>query len=182
LGINLNITCRYGIVRWNLNIINWRGVFAAVNILEQKMTDGLKLFVDDWRQPPDGWYLAKTITEAIRILSGPIYVEVVSLDHDIIFETRTKDTNRPKLEFSGENFTAVAYYIVLLPFGRLPKIVYIHTANPRGANDIEDILKDVVPTQRLGDSTSFDLSAPSTYKEDLIKFEQEREQQEKKDG
>jgi hypothetical protein len=131
---------------------------------------GIKLFVDDYREIPDSsWHLAKTITEAIRILSGPMYVEVVSLDHDIIF--------RPgKHGFSEENFSTVARYISLLPQERLPKIVAIHTANPRGASDIEEILQEIVPTMRVGDATVFDFGGPSTYKEDLIKLTKEYDQ------
>jgi len=128
----------------------------------------LKLFVDDYRPAPEGWHLAKTITEAVRILSGPVYADVVSLDHDIIYR-------EGKHSFSEETFATVARYIALMSKERLPKIVYIHTANPTGARDIEEILDGIVPTERVGDSVNFDLTAPSTYKEDLIKAEQERE-------
>jgi hypothetical protein len=128
----------------------------------------VKLFVDDYRDAPEGWHLAKTITEAIRLLSGVMYWDAVSLDHDIIFR-------EGKHSFSEETFASVARYIAVMPKDRLPRIVYIHTSNPRGANDMEDILKGIVPTIRVGDSTNFDMSAPSTYKEDLIREEQERE-------
>lgn len=130
----------------------------------------IKLFVDDYRDPPEGFHLAKTITEAIRILSGPIYAEVISLDHDIIYR-------EGKHSFSEENFTAVARYIAVMPQERLPKVVYIHTASPRGANDIEAILKGIVHIVRVGDSVNFDLGAPSTYKEDLIREENLRNDQ-----
>lgn len=128
----------------------------------------IKLFVDDYREVPNqDWHLAKSVTEAIRILAGPIYCEVVSLDHDII--------NRDgKHSFSEETFATVARYIALMPQDRLPKVVYVHTSNPRGANDIEDILKGIVLTVRVGDSTNFDLGHPSTYKEDLIREEANR--------
>jgi hypothetical protein len=128
----------------------------------------MRLFVDDYREPPENWHLTKTITEAIRILSGPIYAKVVSLDHDIIYR-------EGKHSFSEETFATVARYIAIMPKDRLPKVVYIHTSNPRGANDMEEILKDIVPTIRVGDSVDFNMSAPSTYKEDLIRLEQERE-------
>lgn len=129
----------------------------------------LKLFVDDYREAPDGWHLAKTITEAIRILSGPLVVDVCSLDHDII-------NREGKHSFSEETFETVARYIVIMPKERLPKVVYIHTANPRGANDIEYILRDIVPTFRVGDSINFDISTSSTYKEELIELEKKREE------
>ena len=126
----------------------------------------IKLFVDDMRTPPDGWHLARTITEAVRILSGPLPIEVVSLDHDIIFET----TNR-KVGFSGETFATVARYIALLPKERLPEIVYFHTANERGAEDMEKILKDIVPTHIV--PGSYDLSR-FDYKEKLVELEEKR--------
>lgn len=42
----------------------------------------MKLFVDDIRACPEGWVLARTVTESIRILATQS-VEEVSLDHDI---------------------------------------------------------------------------------------------------
>ena len=132
----------------------------------------MKLFVDDMRSAPEGWQLARTVTEAIRMLSGPMYFEAVSLDHDIIFET----TNR-KVGFSGETFATVAYYIALLPQDKLPKKVYLHTANHIGARDMENILKDIVPTEII--DGSYDLTR-NDYKEQLVKLEQEREEEEKK--
>lgn len=122
------------------------------------------------RSAPEGFELAKTCTEAIRLLAGPIYCEVVSLDHDIIF----KQIDR-RVGFSEETFATVARYIAIMPKDRLPKIVYIHTANPRGACDMEEILRDIVPTMRVGDSANFDMSVPSFYKEDLIREEKLRE-------
>jgi hypothetical protein len=127
----------------------------------------VRLFVDDYRPAPEGWHLAKTITEAVRLLSGVMYFEAVSLDHDIIYR-------EGKHSFSEENFSTVARYIAIMPKDRLPEIVYVHTSNPRGANDMEEILKEIVPTKRVGDSTNFDFAAPSTYKEDLIREENER--------
>ena len=127
----------------------------------------IKLFVDDFRSAPEGWHLAKTITEAVRILSGPIYCSVVSLDHDIIFET----TNR-KVGFSDENFATVARFIALMPKERLPEIVYIHTANPTGARDIEQILDGIVTTHDI-DNHGIALS-DLAYKELLPKLEEER--------
>jgi len=128
----------------------------------------MRLFVDDYREPPEGWHLTKTITEAIRVLSGVMYWDAVSLDHDIIYR-------EGKHSFSEETFATVARYIAIMPKDRLPKIVYIHTSNPSGANDMEEILKGIVPTKRVGDSTNFDFESPSTYKEDLLKEEKERE-------
>jgi hypothetical protein len=127
----------------------------------------MKLFVDDYRNAPEGWHLAKTVTEAIRLLSGVMYWDAVSLDHDIIYR-------EGKHSFSEETFATVARYIAIMPKDKLPKVVYIHTSNPRGANDMEEILKDIVPTIRVGDSVNFNFDSSSTYKEDLVKEEKQR--------
>lgn len=134
----------------------------------------IKLFVDDMRSGPgEGWTVVRTITEAIRLLSNG-WVDVISLDHDIIFE----QTNR-KVGFSEETFASVARYIAVMPKELLPKICYIHTANPRGCSLMEEILVGIIKTVRVGDSLHPEASAPSTYKEDLIQLEEEREKNEK---
>lgn len=73
----------------------------------------MKLFIDDLRQPPDGWQVARTNTEAIRILAT-VNVEEVSLDHDIMVDVRNYD-NEPLVQTVGqETFMPVAYYLALL--------------------------------------------------------------------
>jgi hypothetical protein len=42
----------------------------------------MKLYVDDLRPPPAGWVLAKTVDEAIELLSRGTVVEL-SLDYDL---------------------------------------------------------------------------------------------------
>jgi len=91
----------------------------------------MRLFVDDLRPAPGDWVLAKTITRAITILST-MKVSEVSLDHDIIFNTEQED------------FTAVAWFIVNMPREYRPKTVYVHTANPNGADRLFAILKEEV--------------------------------------
>lgn len=152
----------------------------------------VKLFVDDYRSVPDNsWHLAKTITEAIRILSGPLPVEVISLDHDILLRHDRIDDfsyavlqaakkwgyaitteKSERIAMSDETFASVARYIALLPKERLPKVVYIHTANSHGARDMANILEGIVP---VVDLENYDERGPSdNYKEQLIKLEQER--------
>lgn len=130
----------------------------------------IKLFVDDYRDVPDAsWHLAKTITEAIRILAGPLPVSIVALDHDIISHTG-------KHEYSKETFATVARYIALLPKDRLPKIVYFHTGNSWGAKEMRCILDGIVP---IIDIENYDqLGYTDNYKEQLINLEREREKEE----
>jgi hypothetical protein len=84
----------------------------------------IKLYVDDRRGEPNGWQLAKTITEAIRILAT-VAVEEVDLDHDI--------------ENSEETFEPVARYIALMPKDIRP-LVLIHSGNPWAFNKYKEIL------------------------------------------
>lgn len=96
----------------------------------------LKLFVDDLRECPVGWQVARTVTDAIRILAQ-WDVEEVSLDHDIMdhFDKASKETFEP-----------VARFIALLHDYRkshgleaVPK-VRIHTSNPAGGLRMARIL------------------------------------------
>lgn len=99
----------------------------------------MKLFVDDLRVPPKDWVLARTITEAIRLIDTES-VEEVSLDHDICYVNT--DTGRT----ADETFEPVARYIAvfnqLLESQGIPEIkVQIHTANPVGAQRMRNILE-----------------------------------------
>jgi len=123
----------------------------------------IKLFVDDVRRCPDGWTVARTITEAIRALSL-FDVSEVSLDHDIGHEVRDLETNKMKFFSCTETFEPVAWYIRQMRVinqekywasqngktcGQLlednphyePKpIVTIHSSNPAGAQKLCNIL------------------------------------------
>lgn len=117
----------------------------------------MKLYIDDIRPAPEGWQQARTVTDAIRILSM-FDVEEVSLDHDISYAVEVAGTQRPFP--SPENFTAVAYFLkqrYLYPHSsqnswNVPKVT-IHSANPIGAQEIELILDDfdvtVSPASRV---------------------------------
>jgi hypothetical protein len=100
----------------------------------------MKVFVDDLRQAPPGWVLARTITEAIRMLDD-FAVDEVSLDHDIVFvDERGVFTGK----HAAEDFSPVARFIRALPSEKRPTVVRIHTANPIGAIRLESILKGFV--------------------------------------
>lgn len=96
----------------------------------------MKLYVDDLRECPDGWHLARTITEAIRLLSYARTTEV-SLDHDI--HHASGDTTIVQARACPETFEAVAWYLAAIKF---PGQVFIHTANPAGALRMAGILQD----------------------------------------
>lgn len=90
----------------------------------------MKLYVDDLRECPEGWEVARTVTDAIRTLADQ-EVEEVSLDHDIAFQ------GRHGLEL--ETFEGVAWYIAAM---KQPPRVTIHTANAPAAARMAAILKD----------------------------------------
>lgn len=94
----------------------------------------IKLFVDDIRIPPKGWKLARTITEAIRLLATD-QVEEVSLDHDIAY------VNTDSGKVPEETFAAVAWFIKMRQLAgyALPGI-YFHTGNPIGGKAMAEIL------------------------------------------
>lgn len=95
----------------------------------------MKLFVDDIRQPWEGWVLARTITEAIRILANQD-VEIVSLDHDIACRL-VKGSEHS----SNETYEPVAWFLKCAAYnpGHLPKVQF-HTGNPAGGKNMAYIL------------------------------------------
>lgn len=95
----------------------------------------IKLFVDDLRKCPEGWHLARTVTEAIRILATQD-VSSVSLDHDI---SHVKEVNGIAHPYAcPETFEPVAWYLRAIEF-KGP--IILHTANPIGAEKMKQILK-----------------------------------------
>lgn len=102
----------------------------------------INLFVDESRPCPPCWTPAKTINEAIRVLSTE-EVSVVSLDYDIdlLVEVPSRRGTKTIEVRSEETFAAVARYIALMPEGSRPEVQY-HTANPKGEAIMRDILDE----------------------------------------
>lgn len=96
---------------------------------------GMKLYVDDLRRCPEGWKLARTITDAI----GHLYngrVDEISLDHDIVF-LRGSDIRMHK-----ESFMSVCLFMCVMPVDMRPAKVRIHTANVDAGWKMHDLLVD----------------------------------------
>lgn len=121
----------------------------------------MKLYVDDLRRCPDGWKLARTITDAIsHLYNGRVHT--ISLDHDIVFMRGTD------IRMHKESFMAVAYFMAVMPIELRPEEVRIHTANVDAGWKMHDLLRragytkiTVVP---LGDDVT---------QEDVVRFKQE---------
>jgi hypothetical protein len=96
----------------------------------------MKLYIDDLRKCPEGWVLARTVTEAIRLLANQA-VEEVSLDHDISHRINMDSIARPFP--CQETFEPVAWYLAAAKFSGP---VTLHTANPIGARKMEAILTE----------------------------------------
>lgn len=106
----------------------------------------MKLYVDDIRGAPDStWLVARTVSEAVRYISKFDFDEI-SLDHDIShYPVRAEDVTVDTDTYAcDETFQPVAYYIAAKYGGKewWPKVT-MHTANPRGAQEMKYILRDV---------------------------------------
>jgi hypothetical protein len=96
---------------------------------------GMKLYVDDLRRCPDGWKLARTITDAISLLYRG-FVDEISLDHDIVFMRGTD------LRMHKEAFMSVCMYLCDMPDAKRPAKIRIHTANVDAGWKMHDMLRD----------------------------------------
>lgn len=74
----------------------------------------MRLWIDDLRDPPDGWAWAKTSREAIDTLSGGGVTEI-SLDHDL-----------------GGDDTSRTVVLWMCERDEWPAVVRVHSANPVG--------------------------------------------------
>ena len=92
----------------------------------------IKLYVDDIRIPSKDWKLARTITEAIRILAT-VPVSEVSVDHDICY------VNTDSGRVPEETFEAVVRYVALMPKEIRPTVV-THSGNPLAEKKFKEIL------------------------------------------
>lgn len=95
----------------------------------------MRLYCDDLRQAPTGWTLARSVSQAIRLLATG-RVTHLDLDHDIEFPG-----DWPKER--QEDFTAVLEYALLLPAGldrMRPTWYYCHSGNPIAYDKFNDML------------------------------------------
>lgn len=99
----------------------------TVNIGPQSEPMPLKLWVDDERQPPDGFAWVWTAPAAVELLKRGV-VEELSLDHDLGFWGDT----RPIVRWMCENDV-------------WPRVVRVHTANPVGRTYLEGMIRRYGP-------------------------------------
>lgn len=95
----------------------------------------IKLWVDDERPAPSGWYIARNYTEAIDCLNK-YKIDVLSLDHDIAsFDEDGNETTGYDIAVWCER----RHYFG----GRIPEKIYCHSANPVGYERITSVIKSI---------------------------------------
>jgi len=91
----------------------------------------MKVYLDDTRQPPEGWTLVAWPDEAIAYLKTNT-VTHLSLDHDL--GNDEKGTGYTVLQWIEEQVVTNNFY---------PPIIYIHTANPAARKKMELALASI---------------------------------------
>ncbi|WP_338593209.1 cyclic-phosphate processing receiver domain-containing protein [Paenibacillus sp. Y5S-9] len=99
------------------------------------MTDKINLYVDDLRDYPEGFVVARTYYEAIHILETR-KVAILTLDHDL-----GEDVDGVELP---NGYDLVKYFC---EHGLRADKIYIHTDNPVGRQNMYETL---LATQRRG--------------------------------
>lgn len=99
-----------------------------------RMTD-VRIWVDDVREPPDGWLWTKTLDAAIAALRSPDVTDL-SLDHDL-----GEDEDGVPIEA-----TKIADWMRMTQ--TWPERVFIHSQNPVGAKNLMFALEADGPYKR----------------------------------
>lgn len=97
----------------------------------------MKVWLDDWGDPPAGWVHVRTPEEAIALLRAG-EVEEISLDHDLgLLTTEGKEwTGYAVLEWlEREVATGTAAFDI--------PIISIHSANPVGRKRMEQAIASI---------------------------------------
>jgi hypothetical protein len=88
----------------------------------------VKIFLDDMRPCPNGFILAKNYKECITLLKNN-KVDVISLDHDL-----------------GGNKSGYDVVKYMVEYDIYPSTIILHSANPVGVQNMEQLLKRYVPS------------------------------------
>jgi hypothetical protein len=96
----------------------------------------MKLYLDDYRDPPEGWTVVRTAKEAIRLLSSGTVTDI-SFDHDL----GTKETGYDVISWLEEQ---VVYGKI-----KAPRTMQVHSANPVGKQRIMSVIKKIFDYENL---------------------------------
>lgn len=108
---------------------------------------GISLFVDDIRPAPSkGWQVARSNTEAIRILAT-VKVSAISVDHAMIMTRKTAEGHtvpvvdkEDHLVDCPETFEPVIRYLALMPVDTRPRTITCHSIDPTAYDKYNAIL------------------------------------------
>ena len=92
----------------------------------------INVFMDDLRQSPEGFILARNALEC-RLLLLENEVNILSLDHDL------GDTE------TGYDFVKWLVEAGMYEVSIYPKVIYLHTANPVGRHNMFQLLERYKP-------------------------------------
>ena len=106
----------------------------------------IKLFLDDYRLPPDStWVLVTNYDEFVNYINTNGIPDVISFDHDIhdehytIYEEPYIPKEIPYSSFSQKTGLDCARW--LIEQKKLPKVAIVHSMNPVGAFNIANELQ-----------------------------------------
>ena len=93
----------------------------------------MNIFLDDIRNAPKGFVLARTCSEAIRLISEPEPITILSLDHDLGEGQETGYELMKLLEiWAHEGFWSL-----------IPQYFEIHSANPVGRKNMQAAIDSI---------------------------------------
>ena len=93
----------------------------------------MKVMLDDRKAAPKGWKLATTGEEFLEVCGDGRFVDAVSLDHDL-----------------GDGMNGYAVVLEMLQSWKFwPEIVYVHTMNPAGRDDMVAALQSAPEKVRV---------------------------------
>jgi hypothetical protein len=92
----------------------------------------MKVFLDDKRQPPEGWVLVRTPEEAIRLLWQED-VEEISLDYHL------------SLEEGRDGAMVLKWMLRQVEERRITRVpvIHVHTDDPEGREEMEEALVQI---------------------------------------
>lgn len=104
----------------------------------------MKLWLDDLRKPPEGWYWLKTADEAIDCMANCVEMEavsVISMDHDLsdlqyIQEGQLSKEQREAIAKEKTGYDVICW---MEENNCWPARVVIHSMNPEGARRMADV-------------------------------------------
>lgn len=103
----------------------------------------MKLFLDDMRRPPFGWDRVLTADECIVTLVSR-RVEELSLDHDLHEEHY--NTSLDPSTYLHKTGMAVVEWLILAEAKMWPPVIYVHSLNEKGRNEMLVKLRQRAPS------------------------------------